>query len=324
MHGGDVKEDVNEFFRDLKKQNNIEETIEELIKKKAVFDEDGKLIDLNLFNMNIQVLPDSILSLNIMGKLMLSNNPITTLPENFDSIKLANTITYTYNDIKNEKVRNMFKSINSSINSSIQKAPLLSFEEQQKKNNWDRGIEIENAKKERDAADKVRYAEINEEKKQTLLGDDYIHYVTWKQEKDRLTNILASPHTNQHDQSYKDIQKLISKLDTKIETLLHTAQEKKNKEYDEKAQERDKEKKLQIFLGNKYGLYTSLKQEMDGLTLESQHPRDQSAEDIQKSISKLDTQMKTLLRTRQEEVDQKEKEQAERDLHLLGRWGTQN
>lgn len=95
MHGGGVEEDVEKFLQDLKEANSdIKETIEELINR-AVF-RDGELIDLKLFNLDIKVLPSSILNLNIKEDLHLeNNNNLNTFPENFDKIKVGKNI-YSY------------------------------------------------------------------------------------------------------------------------------------------------------------------------------------------------------------------------------------
>ena len=66
----------------------------EELKKQRTKIEDGELIWLSLNDMGIKIVPDSITKLDIKTNLFLLNNPINTLPKNFNTIRVGGRIHY--------------------------------------------------------------------------------------------------------------------------------------------------------------------------------------------------------------------------------------
>jgi len=122
MLGGGVEEDVRNFFFELISQNDIivngikvnVDNVADLIRSRVVI-EGGKLIDLKLFNLDLHILPDSIVGLEIMDDLYLQNNKnLKFFPENFAEIKVGKNI-HTFG-IVNANLLNVIQNIRKGIN----------------------------------------------------------------------------------------------------------------------------------------------------------------------------------------------------------------
>jgi len=88
--------------------------VDKLIKNSAIF-KNGKLIDLKLFNLDLHILPDSIVGLEIMNDLYLQNNKnLKFFPENFAEIKVGKNI-HTFG-IVNANLLNVIQNIREGIN----------------------------------------------------------------------------------------------------------------------------------------------------------------------------------------------------------------
>ena len=146
IHGGtinnDVEDKISTFFTDLRqantftvdeikadprKTNMIQIEFSEFNSKRVVKNDKGDIKVLNLMDMNISKLPDSIVDLTINDSLLLGKNPITKIPANFADIQVG-SISYANTPIE---IHEEFKLINSKIKAREDEKKLLALTQEE-------------------------------------------------------------------------------------------------------------------------------------------------------------------------------------------------